>query len=72
MTRIVTHDLKVNTEALKAIRLLSRGYSTIEVGDKLSVSHRTVEKWLEVLREAYRAKTTVHLVAIFFRKGIIK
>lgn len=52
--------------------LLSLGHTASEIGLKLSMKTRTVEKAKEILMAAYGAKNTPHLIGIAFRNGLIK
>ena len=48
----------------KIINLLSKGYTAGEIGEKLKLSRRTIEKQIEILKMIYKAKNVAHLVAI--------
>lgn len=52
--------------------LLSNGHTAGQIGAKFKLSTRTVEKHIEILRAAYRAKNTPHLIGIALRTGIIQ
>jgi DNA-binding CsgD family transcriptional regulator len=56
----------------RIVKMLSHGSTAKEIADKLNLSHRTIEKRLELLRMQYKVKNTPHLVGHFFRLGIIK
>lgn len=52
--------------------LLSNGHTAGQIGAKIKLSARTVEKHLEIMRYVYGAKNTPHLISIALRTGIIK
>ena len=52
--------------------LMSLGHTAVEIGLKLGLSPRTVEKTKEILQAAHGAKNSCHLIGIAFRNGLIK
>jgi DNA-binding NarL/FixJ family response regulator len=52
--------------------MLSWGYSAYDIGEKLNVSFRTVEKDIQLMKEHYKAKNQTHLACIGLRREIIK
>lgn len=48
------------------------GLSTSRIATKLGKSYRTIDTYLYRLYKRYGAKNKPHLVAIYFRKGLIK
>lgn len=52
--------------------LLSNGDTSKEIGAKIRLSSRTVEKHLENLRASYGAINASHLISIALRTGIIQ
>lgn len=53
---------KLSKRELEIIRLICKGYSTREIGGKLNISQRTVEKHKENLMQKTGTNTTVNLV----------
>lgn len=62
----------VSEKRLKIIELVSMGLTSVEIGRRVELSPRTVEKHLELLRATYGAKNSSHLVGIAFREKLIK
>lgn len=56
----------------KIATLISEGKMSKEIGAVLNLSPRTVETYIINLRDAFQAKTQAHLIAILFKKGILK
>lgn len=54
------------------INLVSEGYTAAEIGQKLEISPRTVEKYIESWKTELHAKNIPHLISIAFREGVIK
>lgn len=65
------HYVIMSDKKISIIRLLSQGFKAQEIADQLKLSRRTVEKYLETLKELYEAKNQTHLVAICLREKII-
>lgn len=59
----------MNEKQEKILNLVSQGMKAKQVGLELGISQRTVEKELEILRAAYGAKNTPHLIALVHGKS---
>lgn len=73
-TVMVTEEntLELTERLLSIVEMCSNGYSAKPIGIKLKMSNRTVEAHIGNLRRFFKAKSIPHLVAIFFRRGLIK
>lgn len=54
------------------MQLISEGYRAKDIAARVNMSHRSVEKRLEVLKAAHEANNLPHLVAIAIKKKLIK
>lgn len=54
------------------LELLSEGNKGEEIAKKLNLSRRTVEKYIEYLKQVHAARNSTHLVAIALRDKIIQ
>jgi DNA-binding CsgD family transcriptional regulator len=62
----------VNTERQNQVMAFTvSGFTAKEIGEMLGISSRTVEQNLTLMKAEHHAKNIPHLVAIFFRKGLI-
>lgn len=52
------------------IALLADGLTSREIGNKLKLSHRTIEVHIAGLKMVYGAKNTTHLVAMWVREKL--
>ena len=57
---------------IQIVKALSTGLQTKQIANNLGVSCRTVEKYMEELKNEYEATTITHLTSIFFRKKFIE
>ncbi len=64
--------MKGSVKRIEVIKLTAEGHNAQETGQKLGISSRTVEKYLEILRAAYEAKNTPHLIHIAHQQKIIE
>ncbi len=62
----------LNEKDAEIAQLLSEGYTTAEVAAKFKVSLRTLEGRIVTAKKKALAHTLPHLVANYFRKGLIK
>ena len=63
----------MNIEKAKQIMfLLSLGHTASQIGGKVALRTRTVEKYLETLKAAHGAKNAPHLVGIAIRRKLIQ
>ncbi len=63
--------LQISTREMEVLQLLCKGLSTVEIGQKLFVSPRTVEGHRLRLLEKTGAKNTAGLVAFTFKNDIL-
>ncbi len=68
----INEALVVREFDINIVSLVADGKKAKEIGDTVNISSRGVEKRLEQLREAFDCVNTPHLVATFFRNGLIK
>lgn len=61
-----------DNKPIKIVEYYSHGFRSTEIGQKLGISGRTVEKHIELLRAKNGCKTIPHLVAKFLREKIIE
>lgn len=63
----------ISTERQKEIlNFLAKGENSKTIGKEMELSHRTVEKYIELMKLSHQAKSTTHLVAIALRSKLIK
>lgn len=62
----------LNESDAKIAQLLANGFTVEEIGDKLKVRKRTMEGRIMAAKKKALAETLPHLVANYFRKGLIK
>ena len=65
MTNENNKDVPLKNENEEAIYLK-------KIGERLNLSHRTIEKYIEFMMEEHDAENTTNLIAIVIRKKIIK
>lgn len=54
------------------VKQVSEGFTSAEIAHSLKVSKKTVEKHIEIIKAIHGAKNLYNLVAIFFRKKLLK
>jgi len=54
------------------VKQVSEGFTSKEIAHSLEISKKTVEKYIELMKAVHGAKNLYNLVAIFFRKKLIK
>jgi DNA-binding NarL/FixJ family response regulator len=54
------------------VLLLANGFTAKEIGEKMKLSNRTIEKYLDVIKGELNAKTSAHLVHICHQNKMIK
>jgi len=54
------------------VKLISHGYTIQEIADKENINRRTLEARLIRIRDKSGSVNLAHLVANYFRKGLIK
>lgn len=59
-------------KANKIVEHLSKGHTASDIAGQMSMSKRTVEKHIEILKAWYDCRNATHLVAYFLRNGKIK
>lgn len=57
---------------LQAVQLIADGHTTSAVADKMHISPRTVESYIDKLCKELGAINSVHLIAILLRENKIK
>lgn len=55
----------------EVLQLTAEGLTSKEIGEKLHISHRTVEKHREKIKEKLQVKTTVEMATVALRRGLI-
>lgn len=56
----------------KILVLLAEGYISKQIGALTNYSPRTIEDFIQRLKDAHGAKTQAHLITICFQKKILK
>lgn len=56
----------------RILELLAEGDRAKEIGTKMEISHRTIERHIEIIKAIHRAKNLHHLVSIALREKLIK
>ena len=54
------------------IKMVAEGLTIDEIAIKWKMSRRTIDRELNLMRARHDAKNLYHLLAIFFRKSLIK
>ena len=57
---------------IEIVQAVANGLGSMAIGGILKISHKTVEKETEKMRRDYNAASSCNLVAIFFRRKLIK
>ena len=65
------HELTLTTREQEVLELLSKGLSNIEIGEKLFISHRTVDGHRTNLLAKFHAKNTVDLIRRAIERGYL-
>ena len=55
----------------RLLSLLSQGYSVQQMSKSLNIPKSTLDKYLMRMREKLGARSTIHLLSIAFRGGLI-
>lgn len=55
----------------EVLQLTAEGLTSKEIGEKLHISHRTVEKHREKIKEKLEVKTAVEMATVALRRGLI-
>jgi DNA-binding CsgD family transcriptional regulator len=72
MTKTAKSSKELTTREIKIIKALSAGAGARKIATDLDLSFRTVEGLIMILRRKLKAKNVPHLIAIAFRKDILK
>jgi DNA-binding NarL/FixJ family response regulator len=56
----------------EVLQLTAEGYTSREVGDRLSISHRTVEKHRENIQDKLELRNSVEMAAYVHRRGLMQ
>ncbi len=62
---------EVTERELEVLKLISKGYTNVEIADQLFISHHTVESHRKNLLSKLDAKNTADLVRLSLEKGLI-
>lgn len=54
------------------VKMLSEGKKPAEIGSKLNLAKRTIESYIDRIKDSHMAENSPHLVGIFFRKKLIE
>lgn len=69
---IINHDtIQISGRDLKVVSMIANGFRTREIAEELDLSVRTIEGIVDKIRFKVDAESQSHMVAIFFRKGLI-
>ncbi len=63
---------KPSQRELELLNLMADGLTDAEMAEKLSISPKTMRSRLHALRMKMQARTRTHVVAIAFRRGLLK
>jgi DNA-binding NarL/FixJ family response regulator len=72
MTEATQQEVFVSRRQIEVVQLLANGLSMREIAKKTHQSLQTVENQVFDLRRELNCTTIVHLVAAFFRSGLIE
>jgi DNA-binding CsgD family transcriptional regulator len=64
--------MELKGRKLEIIKMLADGHKAKDIGQILSISARTVEKHIQLVKAKFQAKTASHLIAIAFRQKLIE
>lgn len=64
--------MKYEDKDTEILKLMTDGLSSKQIGDKLGISHRSVERRIEVLKFSHAAKNAVQLIVVAMRKKIVQ
>lgn len=70
MNTTVTVD--ITKQEQKIVSMLADGMTNEEVAKKIRMNEKTLATWLYNLRNKTGCKNSTHLVALFFRKKILR
>ncbi len=54
------------------LQMISSGHRYETIASELDIEHHNVEAYVRAIRRKHGAKTTPHLVAIAYQKGLLK
>lgn len=63
---------EITAQEIRILNLTSEGLTAMEVGVKLNLSRRTVEKYLELIREKLECKNKVQMLNAARKEKLIK
>lgn len=69
-TPLVRHEALTSRE-LEILQLTAEGYTNREIGDRLSISHRTVDKHRENIQKKLGVRTTVEMATYAQRRELL-
>lgn len=55
----------------EVLQRTTEGYTSKQIGDKLQISHRTVKKHRERIKEKLEVQNAVEMAAVALRRGLI-
>lgn len=62
----------ISDTKVKMLQMAANDVSRVDIAKKMKLSLRTVESHFDNVRKAFKCKSTVALVAILIRRGILK
>lgn len=62
----------ISSLEIQILLYLSQGYIYEEISAAMQLSHHTIQKRVDGLRDKLRARDKCHLVSIAFRNGLIR
>ena len=66
-----SHSLKLTNKEQQVLKLVARGFSNINIGRELHLSHRTIEKYVSRLLKKTNTKNRAELVRLVLEKHLI-
>lgn len=64
--------MKYETKDTEILKLMASGLRAKEIGQKLNISNRVVERRVEIMKFSHGAKNAIELVVMAIRKKIIE
>ena len=64
--------IRVAKRSIEFVQMVSNGYSRNEIADHYCLTKRTIERYLNILKEEIEAKDQYHLIGILFRLKLLE